>query len=87
MNKNINNIIRLYLLPSKSIINSNKRICLNELMDNTQYILYDLNRNQALILRNMNEYIGDLMGCKNYNNTKYYYDNVFSFGWLIIFKD
>lgn len=87
MNKNINNIIRLYLLPSKFEVKSNKSICLNELIDSTQYILYDLNRNQAIILRDNDAVIGDLMGCKNYNNTKYYYDNVFSFGWLIVFKD
>jgi hypothetical protein len=82
MNKNIHNIIRTYLLPSKSIIKSNKNICLDELKKKTVYIRYDLSKNQALILDDWLDDRFNIFQCKNYNNTKYYNDP--KVNWLIV---
>lgn len=43
MNKDIKQIIRIYLLPDKFIIKKNKDICLHELKKETNGILLDLN--------------------------------------------
>lgn len=42
MNKDIFNIVRKYLLPSKYITEYNRSICLTELLDKTKFIEYDL---------------------------------------------
>lgn len=83
LNINIYNIIRIYLLPLKSIIELNKRICLNQLKLSTHYIEYDLNSDQVVLLEEKNKVCG-IIKCKNYNNAKYYND--IKFGWIIVSK-
>lgn len=84
MNKDIFNIVRKYLLPSKYITEYNKSICLNQLLSETKFIEYDLSRKQIMKLVNKTGYMGDIIKCKNYTNAKYYYDKP---GWLIVIKN
>lgn len=42
INKDIKNIIQIYLLPSEVIIEYNYEKCLDQLLDNTFFIAYNL---------------------------------------------
>lgn len=78
LNNNITNIIKLYLLSCRNLIQINKNNCLEQLISRTCTIYNDMNDNVTFGCLKYDYY---QVGCKDYTKAKYHYS--IRYGWNI----